>query len=50
MQAEVRKTGPPDRPYTLVWKSPSMPAPAFWYYTTRREAEREAEALRRTKR
>lgn len=29
----------------LAWKSPTMPAPAFWYFSTRREAERAAKHL-----
>jgi hypothetical protein len=42
----VSKTGPYDRPWSLLWQTRPMPAPAFWYYRTKDEADREAEALR----
>ena len=42
----VRKTGPPDRPWVLIWQTERMPAPAFWYYATQDEANKEAEKLR----
>ncbi len=40
MEAKVYQAGKPipDK-WALQWRSPSMPAPAFWYYDTKEEAE-----------
>ena len=42
----VRKTGPYNLPWVLIWQTERMPAPAFWYYATKDEADKEAEKLR----
>ena len=34
-----------DRPWCLRWQTSAMPAPAFWYYETRAQAEHDANQL-----
>lgn len=44
----VQRTGnlrDPSRPWSLRWQTLTMPAPAFWYFATRDEAEHEERAL-----
>ena len=39
---KVENLQDPSKPWCLRWQSPTMAAPAFWYYETEEEA-REAE-------
>jgi len=34
-----------DGQWVVMWQTPSMPAPAFWYYDTRQEAQAVVERL-----
>jgi hypothetical protein len=36
------------RAYVIEWQTPSMSAPAFWYYAAKRDAEDVADRLHKT--
>lgn len=39
LRADVRPAGHPiNEGYELVWQTPIMPAPSFWYFATEDEA------------
>jgi hypothetical protein len=49
MKTNIRKVEnlrDPDKPWSLQWQSPTMPAPAFWYYPTEEEAKAIEQKLR----
>lgn len=41
----ITETGPPDRPWSLQWRTHNMPTPSFWYFTTQEKAEQEKRDL-----
>lgn len=48
LTAQIRKVDnrrDPERPYSLAWQTPLMPAPAFSYFATEAAARVEAAAL-----
>ena len=43
---QITQTGTTDRPWCLRWQTSVMPAPAFWYFATREQAEEAERRLR----
>ena len=40
METKIYQAGPPRQgEWVLQWRSGTMPAPAFWYYSSQDEAE-----------